>query len=222
MWAADDSGIGIVAILLMRSGYSRTGRQPFQFLAMSASHQRPRRSTLGALAGDLLRAHGCGQHGTRAGWLTAAFAGLSCRVYSHKPGGRLAGPRSSVRAHGIAARGAVDITFRSTRSSAERGRVNLAVGLTGYINRNCLHTASPERASRLAVASMGPADDLPWIGPILFQPAGSIASPSRSCLVVVVSLRRRCFARVGLRTRRGWANIRWRRSQVMVLQRYTD
>src|SRR2546423_2437421 len=74
----------------------------------------------------------------------------------------------------------------------------LAVGLTGYLNRQLFATGAPPGLSVLPPIPFGPLSQIPWLGPIIFQQKPI----ALSAIVLVFVLHFALFrTRWGLRTR---------------------
>ncbi len=92
----------------------------------------------------------------------------------------------------------LSITFRVDQIISGTVVNILAVGLTGYLNRQLFATGAPPGLSVLPSIPFGPLSDLPWIGPIIFQQKPIALTAILLVVVVHVALFR---TRWGLRTR---------------------
>ena len=129
--------------------------------------------------------------------LTAAFAGFMTGVYSHNLAiavvAAIASGALMALLHAV-----LSITFRVDQIISGTVVNILAVGLTGYLNRQLFATGAPPGLSVLPPIPFGPLSQIPWIGPIIFQQKPI----ALSAIVLVFVLHFALFrTRWGLRTR---------------------
>jgi general nucleoside transport system permease protein len=124
--------------------------------------------TLGALAGLCCERSGIINIGIEGLMLTAAFFGFMVGVYSHNLGvallGAIAGSVLLVALHA-----ALTITLKVDQIISGTVINILAVGLTGYLNRQLFATGAPAGLAALPPVPIPLLADLPVVGPILFQ-----------------------------------------------------
>jgi general nucleoside transport system permease protein len=124
--------------------------------------------TFGALTGVCSERTGVVNIGIEGLLLTSAFFGFMVGVYTHNLGLALGGAvlSSAVLAllHAV-----LSITFRVDQIISGTVVNILAVGLTGYLNRQLFAQGAPPGLTALPRLNVQGLSDLPWIGPILFQ-----------------------------------------------------
>src|SRR5260370_27543584 len=153
--------------------------------------------TLGALAGICSERTGVVNIGIEGLMLTSAFTGFMAGVYTHNLVIALVAAIASGALMALL-HAVLSITFRVDQIISGTVVNILAVGLTGYLNRQLFATGAPPGLSVLPSIPVGPLSDLPWIGPIIF-PQKPIARPS---IVLLLLLHVAPFrTRWGLRTR---------------------
>jgi general nucleoside transport system permease protein len=153
--------------------------------------------TLGALAGICSERSGVVNIGIEGMMLTAALSGFVTGVYTHNLVLALivaiASGASMALLHAV-----LSITFRVDQIVSGTVVNILAVGLTGYLNRQLFATGAPAGLAVLPSVPFGPLTNLPWVGPIIFQQKPI----ALSAIVLVVILHFALFrTRWGLRTR---------------------
>jgi general nucleoside transport system permease protein len=153
--------------------------------------------TLGALAGICSERTGVVNIAIEGLMLTSAFVGFMTGVYTQNLAlaviAALAGGALMALLHA-----ALSITFRVDQIISGTVINILAVGLTGFLNRQLFATGAPPGLSVLPKVTIPVLSELPWVGPIIFQqkPIALIA------IVLVFILHFALFrTRWGLRTR---------------------
>jgi simple sugar transport system permease protein len=92
----------------------------------------------------------------------------------------------------------LSITFRVDQIISGTVINILAIGLTGYLNRQLFATGAPAGLAVLPTIRFGPLSDLPWLGPVVFQQKPIVLT----AIVLVALLHVALFrTRWGLRTR---------------------
>ena len=152
---------------------------------------------LGALSGTVCERSGIVNIAIEGMMLTAAFAGFAVAVYT---GNLAAGLLAAVLAGALLALLHAVLTVRYAVDQIISGTaINiLAVGLTGFFNRQVFTTGAPAGATVLPRISVPILSDIPVLGPILFQhqPLTFLA------IILVFVLQWALFrSRWGLRTR---------------------
>src|SRR3981081_2956375 len=153
--------------------------------------------TLGALAGTCSERTGVVNIGIEGMMLTSAFSGFMAGVYTHNLIVALAFAIGSGALMALL-HAVLSITFRVDQIISGTVVNILAVGLTGYLNRQLFATGAPHGPSVLPSIPFGPLSDLPWIGPIVFQQKPIALSAILLVVVVHFALFR---TRWGLRPR---------------------
>jgi ABC-type uncharacterized transport system permease subunit len=185
--------IGI--ILLTLTGAQFGPAATISILAISITKATP--ITLGALAGICSERTGVVNIGIEGMMLTSAFTGFMAGVYTHNLGIALIAAIVSGALMALL-HAVLSITFRVDQIISGTVVNILAVGLTGYLNRQLFATGAPPGLSVLPSIPFGPLSDLPWIGPIVFQQKPI----ALAAIVLVVVLHLALFrTRWGLRTR---------------------
>src|ERR1700738_4137721 len=156
--------IGIV--LLTLTGLQFGPAATISILAITITKATP--ITLGALAGICSERTGVVNIGIEGLMLTSAFSGFMAGVYTHNLGIALAAAVASGALMALL-HAVLSITFRVDQIISGTVVNILAVGLTGYLNRQLFATGAPPGLSVLPTIPFGPLTDIPWIGPILFQ-----------------------------------------------------
>jgi len=153
--------------------------------------------TLGALAGICSERTGVVNIAIEGLMLTSAFVGFMAGVYTHNLAiavvAALASGALMSLLHAV-----LSITFRVDQIISGTVINILAVGLTGYLNRQLFATGAPAGLSVLPKVNLPGLSDIPWLGPIVFQqkPIAVVA------IILVVVLHFALFrTRWGLRTR---------------------
>jgi general nucleoside transport system permease protein len=156
----------IAAILLALTGAQFGPAATISILAITITKATP--LTLGALAGISCERSGVVNIGIEGMMLTAAFTGFMTGVYSHNLAIALV---AAIASGGLMAllHAVLSITFRVDQIISGTVVNILAVGLTGYLNRQLFATGAPAGQSVLPSIPFGPLSQIPWIGPIIFQ-----------------------------------------------------
>jgi ABC-type uncharacterized transport system permease subunit len=153
--------------------------------------------TLGALAGISCERSGIINIGLEGLMLTAAFFGFMVGVWSHSLGVALLGAlASSVLLAALHA--ALTITLKVDQIISGTVINILAVGLTGYLNRQLFATGAPAGQAALPTVAIPILSDLPVVGAIVFQ-----QKPITLAAIVLVFVMQFALFRTtwGLRTR---------------------
>ena len=153
--------------------------------------------TLGALAGICSERTGVVNIGIEGLMLTSAFIGFMTGVYTHNLAIALVAALVSGALMSLL-HAALSITFRVDQIISGTVINILAVGLTGYLNRQLFATGAPAGLSVLPKVTLPFLSDIPWLGTIVFQqkPIALLA------IVLVFILHFALFrTRWGLRTR---------------------
>jgi general nucleoside transport system permease protein len=188
-WAA------IATVLLVLTGVQFGPAATISILAITITKATP--ITLGALAGICSERSGVVNIGIEGLMLTSAFIGFMVGVYTHNLAIALVAAMVSSALMALL-HGVLSITFRVDQIISGTVVNILAVGLTGYLNRQLFATGAPPGLSvlpRVDVAGLGA---VPWIGEILFQ-----QKPIALTAIVLVFVLHFCLFRTrwGLRTR---------------------
>ncbi|HEY0582759.1 MAG TPA: ABC transporter permease [Chloroflexota bacterium] len=195
LWLQIGFWSAIAAVLLALTGAQFGAAATVSILAITITKATP--ITLGALAGISCERTGVVNIGIEGMMLTSAFAGFMVGVYTHNLFLALI---AAVISGGLIAllHAVLSITFRVDQIISGTVVNILAVGMTGYLNRQLFATGAPAGLSVLPPIPFGPLSDLPWIGPILFQQKPI----ALTAIVLVVLLNFLLFrTRWGLRTR---------------------
>ncbi len=187
--------IAVIAILAV-AGFVQFGTvAAVSIVAVTISKATP--LTLGALAGLSCERSGVVNIGIEGLMLTAAFFGFMVGVYTHNPilalGGALLSSVLMVALHA-----ALSISLRVDQIISGTVINILAVGLTGYLNRQLFATGAPAGLSAFPTLALPGLSDLPVVGPIVFEQKPI----TLAAIVLVFVLQFALFRTVwGLRTR---------------------
>jgi general nucleoside transport system permease protein len=195
LWLQIGFWLAIAAILLALTGAQFGPAATISILAITITKATP--ITLGALAGICSERTGVVNIGIEGMMLTAAFAGFMAGVYTHNLSIAVVAAITS-GALMAALHAVLSITFRVDQIISGTVVNILAVGLTGYLNRQLFATGAPAGLSVLPSLPFGPLNDLPWIGPIVFQQKPIALTAIALVVVLHLALFR---TRWGLRTR---------------------
>ena len=195
LWLQIGFWIVIGIILLTLTGAQFGPAATISILAITITKATP--ITLGALAGICSERTGVVNIGIEGLMLTSAFTGFMAGVYTHNLGIALVAAIASGALMALL-HAVLSITFRVDQIISGTVVNILAVGLTGYLNRQLFATGAPPGLSVLPSIPFGPLSDLPWIGPIIFQQKPIALTAILLVVVVHVALFR---TRWGLRTR---------------------
>ena len=195
LWLQVGLWAGIAIILLALTGVQFGPAATISILAITITKATP--LTLGALAGIACERTGVVNIGIEGMMLTAAFTGFMTGVYTHN---LLIALVAAVASGGLMAllHAVLSITFRVDQIISGTVVNILAVGVTGYLNRQLFSTGAPAGQSVLPPIPFGPLAQIPWIGPIIFQ-----QKPIALTAIVLVFLVHFALFRTrwGLRTR---------------------
>jgi general nucleoside transport system permease protein len=187
------TAIGI--ILLVLTGVQFGAAATLSILTVTITQATP--ITFGALTGICSERTGVVNIGIEGMLLTSAFFGFMVGVYTHNLAIALAGAviSSALMAllHAI-----LSISFRVDQIISGTVINILAVGLTGYLNRQLFAQGAPPGLTALPRLNIPGLSDLPWLGPILFQQKPLAITAILMVFVVHFALYR---TRWGLRTR---------------------
>ncbi|MBV9354670.1 MAG: ABC transporter permease [Chloroflexi bacterium] len=185
-----------VIVVLASAGFAQFGTvAAVSIVAVTISKATP--LTLGALAGLSCERSGVVNIGIEGLMLTAAFFGFMVGVYTHNPilalGGALLSSVLMVALHA-----ALSISLRVDQIISGTVVNILAVGLTGYLNRQLFATGAPAGLSAFPTLALPGLSDLPVVGPIVFEQKPI----TLAAIVLVFVLQFALFRTVwGLRTR---------------------
>jgi simple sugar transport system permease protein len=183
------------SILLTLTGVQFGPAATISILAITITKATP--ITLGALAGICSERTGVVNIGIEGMMLTSAFSGFMAGVYTHN---LLIALVAAIASGALMAllHAVLSITFRVDQIISGTVVNILAVGLTGYLNRQLFATGAPAGLSVLPSIPFGPLSQVPWIGPILFQQKPIALTAMLLVVVLHLALFR---TRWGLRTR---------------------
>src|SRR3982074_2861311 len=195
LWLQIGFWIVIGIILLTLTGAQFGPAATISILAITITKATP--ITLGVLAGICSERTGVVNIGIEGLMLTSAFTGFMAGVYTHNLGIALIAAIASGALMALL-HAVLSITFRVDQIISGTVVNILAVGLTGYLNRQLFATGAPPGLSVLPSIPFGPLSEIPWIGPIIFQQKPIALTAIVLVLLVHVALFR---TRWGLRTR---------------------
>jgi ABC-type uncharacterized transport system permease subunit len=187
--------IALALILMLATGL-RFG-EVVVISVLSAMITKATPITLGALAGICSERTGVVNIGIEGLMLTSAFFGFMTGVYTHNLAIALVAAMVSAVVLSLL-HAVLSITFRVDQIISGTVINILAVGLTGYLNRQLFATGAPSGFSVLPPVTIPALSGIPWLGPIIFQqkPIALVA------IVLVIVLHFALFrTRWGLRTR---------------------
>jgi simple sugar transport system permease protein len=195
LWLQIGFWVAIGVILLVLTGVQFGPAATISILAITITKATP--IMLGALAGICSERSGVVNIGIEGMMLTSAFSGFIAGVYTHNL--LIALVVALVSGALMALLHAVlSITFRVDQIISGTVVNILAVGLTGYLNRQLFATGAPAGLSVLPSIPFGPLSQIPWLGPIVFQQKPIALTAIVLVFVVHFALFR---TRWGLRTR---------------------
>ncbi len=195
LWLQVAFWVIISVILLVLMGVQFGQAATISILAVTITKATP--ITLGALAGICSERTGVVNIGIEGLMLTAAFMGFMVGVYTHNLAIALVAAMFSSALLALL-HAVLSITFRVDQIISGTVVNILAVGLTGYLNRQLFATGAPPGLSVLPRVDVPVLSDIPWLGTILFEqkPIAMVA------IVLVFALHFSLFrTRWGLRTR---------------------
>ena len=159
-WAA------IALALLLVAGVQFGPAATLSILTVTITQATP--ITFGALTGICSERTGVVNIGIEGMLLTSAFFGFMIGVYTHNLAFALCAAMVSSALMALL-HAVLSITFRVDQIISGTVVNILAVGLTGYMNRQLFATGAPPGLTSLPRLNVPVLSDLPWIGPILFQ-----------------------------------------------------
>src|SRR3954466_15382551 len=195
MWLQIGFWVVVAAALLVLSGVRFGEAATISILGITITKATP--LTLGALSGICCERTGVVNIGIEGMMLTAAFFGVLAGVYTKNLAiAVLAAMASSALMALLHA--ALSITFRVDQIISGTVINILAVGLTGYLNRQLFATGAPAGLSVLPRIDFPVLSDVPWVGPIVVQQKPIALTAIALVFVLHFALFR---TRWGLRTR---------------------
>lgn len=189
VWVA--TGATLLALAGVQFGQAAT----VSILAVTITKATP--LTLGALAGLTSERSGVVNIAIEGLMLTAAFAGFVVGVYTKN----LALALTAAILSGVLMallHAALSITFKVDQIISGTVVNILAVGLTGYLNRQLFTAGAPSGTSVIPRFNIPVLSDIPWLGPILFQQKPIVLTAILGVIVLHFLLFRTTW---GLRTR---------------------
>jgi simple sugar transport system permease protein len=195
MWLQIAFWTAVGIVLLVLTGVQFGPAATLSILTVTITQATP--ITFGALTGICSERTGVVNIGIEGMLLTAAFFGFMAGVYTHNLGVALG---AAVLSSALMAllHAVLSITFRVDQIISGTVVNILAVGLTGYMNRQLFAQGAPPGLTALPRLNVPVLSDLPWIGPILFQQKPLALTAIVLVFVVHFALFR---TRWGLRTR---------------------
>src|ERR1700680_3631000 len=158
--------VAAAIVVLVLTGVQFGVAATISILAVAITQATP--ITLGALTGILCERTGVVNIGIEGMLLTSAYFGFMVGVYTQNLGIALVAALLSGAALALL-HAALSITFRVDQIISGTVVNILAVGVTGYLNRQLFAQGAPPGLSVLPTIPFGPLTEIPWIGPILFQ-----------------------------------------------------
>ena len=195
LWLQVGFWVAIGVILLVLTGVQFGTAATISILAITITKATP--LTCGALAGIACERTGVVNIGIEGMMLTAAFSGFMTGVYTHNLALALL---AAILSGGLMAllHAVLSITFRVDQIISGTVVNILAVGLTGYLNRQLFATGAPPGLAVLPNIPFGPLTDIGWLGPVIFQQKPI----ALTAIVLVFAMSFALFrTRWGLRTR---------------------
>jgi general nucleoside transport system permease protein len=195
LWLQVAFWVAVAIVLLVLTGVQFGPAATLSILTVTITASTP--ITLGALTGICSERTGVVNIGIEGLLLTSAFFGFMVGVYTQNP--QIALVAAIVSSMLMALLHAVlSITFRVDQIISGTVINILAVGLTGYLNRQLFAQGAPPGLTAFPRLNVPGLSDLPWIGPILFQQKPLALTAIVLVFVVHFALFR---TRWGLRTR---------------------
>jgi simple sugar transport system permease protein len=195
LWVQIAFFVGIGVLLLVLTGVQFGPAATLSILTVTITLATP--ITFGALTGICSERTGVVNIGIEGMLLTAAFFGWMVGVYTHNLGIALCAAVISSALMALL-HAVLSISFRVDQIISGTVINILAVGLTGYLNRQLFAQGAPPGLTALPRLNIPVLSDLPWIGPILFQQKPLALTAIAMVFVVHFALYR---TRWGLRTR---------------------
>jgi simple sugar transport system permease protein len=185
----------VAIILLVLTGVQFGPAATISILTVTITQATP--ITFGALTGICSERTGVVNIGIEGLLLTSAFFGFMVGVYTHNLALALCGAVISSMVVALL-HAVLSITFRVDQIISGTVVNILAVGLTGYLNRQLFAQGAPPGLTALPRVNVPGLSDLPWIGQIVFQQKPLALTAIVLVFVVHFALFR---TRWGLRTR---------------------
>jgi simple sugar transport system permease protein len=195
LWLQIAFFVGIGVLLLVLTGVQFGPAATLSILTVTITLATP--ITFGALTGICSERTGVVNIGIEGMLLTAAFFGWMVGVYTHNLAIALCAAVVSSALMALL-HAVLSITFRVDQIISGTVINILAVGLTGYLNRQLFAQGAPPGLTALPRLNVPVLSDLPWIGPILFQQKPLALTAIVMVFIVHFALYR---TRWGLRTR---------------------
>jgi simple sugar transport system permease protein len=195
LWLQIAFWAGIGLLLLVLTGVQFGPAATVSILTVTITLATP--ITFGALTGICSERTGVVNIGIEGMLLTAAFFGWMVGVYTHNLVIALCAAVVSSALMALL-HAVLSITFRVDQIISGTVINILAVGMTGYLNRQLFAQGAPPGLTALPRLNIPVLSDLPWIGPILFQQKPLAITAIVMVFVVHFALYR---TRWGLRTR---------------------
>jgi general nucleoside transport system permease protein len=195
LWLQVAFWVAIAIILLILAGIQFGPAATLSILTVTITASTP--ITFGALTGICSERTGVVNIGIEGLLLTAALFGFMVGVYTHNPwlalGGAVLSSMLMALLHAV-----LSITFRVDQIISGTVINILAVGVTGYLNRQLFAQGAPPGLAAFPRVNVPVLSEAPWIGPILFQQKPLALTAILLVFVVHFALFR---TRWGLRTR---------------------
>jgi simple sugar transport system permease protein len=195
LWLQTGAWTAIGILLLVLTGVQFGPAATLSILTVTITQATP--ITFGALTGICSERTGVVNIGIEGMLLTSAFFGFMVGVYSHNLVLALCAAVISSALMAVL-HAVLSISFRVDQIISGTVVNILAVGLTGYLNRQLFATGAPPGLTALPRLNIPGLSDLPWVGPILFQQKPLAITAILLVFVVHFALFR---TRWGLRTR---------------------
>jgi general nucleoside transport system permease protein len=195
LWLQIGFWTAVGVILLVLTGVQFGPAATLSILVVTIASATP--ITFGALTGICSERTGVVNIGIEGMLLTAAFFGFMVGVYTRNLGIALCAAVVSSALMALL-HAVLSITFRVDQIISGTVINILAVGMTGYLNRQLFAQGAPPGLTALPRLNIPVLSDLPWIGPILFQQKPLAITAIVMVFVVHFALYR---TRWGLRTR---------------------
>lgn len=195
LWLQIGFWTAIGVVLLVLTGVQFGAAATLSILTVTITQATP--ITFGALSGICSERTGVVNIGIEGMLLTAAFFGFMVGVYTHN---LVIALLAAILSSALMAllHAVLSISFRVDQIISGTVINILAVGLTGYLNRQLFAQGAPPGLTALPRLNVPGLSDLPWIGPILFQQKPLALTAIVMVFVVHFALYR---TRWGLRTR---------------------
>jgi general nucleoside transport system permease protein len=194
-WLVVGFWVALALVLIVATGLQWGEAVVISILAVTITKATP--ITLGALAGICSERTGVVNIAIEGLMLTSAFVGFMAGVYTQNLALAVIAALASGALMALL-HAALSITFRVDQIISGTVINILAVGLTGFLNRQLFATGAPPGLSVLPKVTIPLLSDIPWLGPIVFQQKPI----ALTAIVLVFVLHFALFrTRWGLRTR---------------------